>query len=119
MAKEKPVRLTEVEKFYIKSNPESLSASDLAKKLKKPAEIIQVVLDEAAAELREKVKAEEESKKKKSDTLFRQNMSRPARKGKKIATAMTGTAAEVADAARKNNKAKQKAPHIYKPYADE
>lgn len=109
-------KLTKIEIFYIKNNPDNMTAIELSQSLKKPVEPIQKVLDEVAREKEEQAQAEKD--KKKGDTYFRQVMGTKTHKknGKKIAVVMTPTASELADSTRQKGTAKQ--DHIFRPYND-
>jgi hypothetical protein len=111
-------KLTIIEDYYVRQNPEGLSASELSKRLNKPMEPIQKVLDEVAEENR--IKEEAEKSKRRGDTHFRQVMGRTTGTGKKNKVAiMTPAASQVTDEARKNGgKKKQDQKHIYKPYVE-
>jgi ElaB/YqjD/DUF883 family membrane-anchored ribosome-binding protein len=111
-------KLTIVEDFYVRNNPDGLSASELSKRLNKPLDAVQKVLDEVAEE--NKAKEEADKAKRRGDTHFRQVMGRTTGTGKKGKVAiMTQAASEVTDEMRKNAKKNNKNPsHIYKPYAE-
>lgn len=107
-------KLSIAEEFYVRNNPDNLDAIALAKRLNKPAKIIQKVLDNEAEKKAAAAQAEKE--KKRGDTMFRNALKRTTDgKGKKGSVVMTPTASEIADASKKK-KSNDTPSHVYKPY---
>ena len=107
---QKRYKLTRLEEFYIRQNPDAQSAEDISKMIRKPIELIQAVIDDE----KQKIAEASEKAKKRGDTLFRQTMGRKERKGKPVAAVMTPAASELADKTKKRGAGSE--AHIFRPY---
>lgn len=109
-------KLSIAEEFYVRNNPEGLDATALAKRLNKPAKIIQKVLDDESGKRAATEQAEKD--KKRGDTMFRNALKRKTDgKGNKGPVVMTPTASQIADATKKK-KSNDSPSHVYKPYSE-
>jgi predicted ArsR family transcriptional regulator len=107
--------LSKVEKFYIEGHAD-LTVEDIAEELDRSVNIVQKHLDTVEQPKPKKTTTKKKAKKQPKDTQFQTLMGRHDRKGEKVATVMTRSASELADAQRPNRIANKKIQDaIHKP----
>ena len=106
-------KLSDAELFYIRKNPDGLTAQELADNLDKSLAVVERVLVEELARLEKEIEAQ----KKREETPMRKMFGRHERKDVKVATVMTPGAAQLADELKKSlKKKKDNTSYVHKPF---
>lgn len=115
----KRIHISEIEEFYIRKNPDSLTESDISNKLNISLKKVREILEDEQT----KITAGKESEQKKEPTPVMKILTpRPDISGKKKGYAiMQQSASEILDEANKNNRIrarKEQPSHITKTFPD-
>lgn len=120
------VKMTDIEIFYIKNNPDNLSDKELAKKVGRSVTAVKRILAEKKVE--PVVQASEPEPEpvvpNKPRGLAQKAMGHLRKNGHSLATVMTEAASQIADESRKSGKHKKSFNEqfkdcVYRPYSDD